>query len=243
MKTCSKCGESKPLEAYNKKHTAKDGLHSQCKACMKVYNDANKERKKAGAAAWREANKERNLANALAWYKANKERAQASRAVWTEVNKDRLAAQQAEWYKANRDRKRATSAKWYKANKERGKASAQAWREANKERAQASRAVWAKANPDKCVESAHRYRTRKADNGVNLVTAAETAAIAAMPCTACKAGGPSTVDHIIPIVRGGAHTIGNLMPLCKSCNASKRDMLYTEWKYSARPQALKAFAA
>lgn len=51
-----------------------------------------------------------------------------------------------------------------------------------------------------------------------------------LPCTYC--GGPGgTADHVIPISRGGFHTEGNLVPACRSCNSSKRDLLLVEWRY------------
>ena len=147
---------------------------------------------------------------------------------WREANKDRHAAKNAAWNEANKDRRATTGAAWY---------------EANKDRKAATGAAWHAANLDKVAASTHRYRARKASNGVNLVTAAETAAIIAQPCMACDAPAPSTVEHLIPISRGGAHTIGNLAPLCQPCNSSKRDMTWAEWKYSNRAQAKKAFAA
>lgn len=89
----------------------------------------------------------------------------------------------------------------------------------------------------------NRRQARKNANGGNLVKANEMIAIAARPCTACAAPAPSTVDHVIPVARGGPHSIGNLMPLCRSCNSSKHDMLWIEWKHSNRPQAVLAFAS
>jgi 5-methylcytosine-specific restriction endonuclease McrA len=40
-----------------------------------------------------------------------------------------------------------------------------------------------------------------------------------------------TMDHVIPISRGGRHAIGNLMPICKHCNSSKGPKLLSEWRY------------
>jgi 5-methylcytosine-specific restriction endonuclease McrA len=34
-----------------------------------------------------------------------------------------------------------------------------------------------------------------------------------------------TIDHIIPINRGGTDTLDNLQPACRACNRSKSDLL------------------
>jgi 5-methylcytosine-specific restriction endonuclease McrA len=39
-----------------------------------------------------------------------------------------------------------------------------------------------------------------------------------------------TMDHIVPIVRGGKSTKGNLGPACKECNSKKKYMLPMEWE-------------
>lgn len=39
-----------------------------------------------------------------------------------------------------------------------------------------------------------------------------------------------TLDHIVPLVRGGRSTRGNCVPACKECNTRKRDLLPTEWQ-------------
>lgn len=39
-----------------------------------------------------------------------------------------------------------------------------------------------------------------------------------------------TMDHLIPIVRGGRSTKGNVVPACKECNAKKKYRLLMEWE-------------
>lgn len=38
-----------------------------------------------------------------------------------------------------------------------------------------------------------------------------------------------TMDHRIPLVRGGRSTRGNLVPACKACNNAKKHLLPMEW--------------
>ena len=38
-----------------------------------------------------------------------------------------------------------------------------------------------------------------------------------------------TMDHIIPIIRGGKSTKNNLATACKDCNNKKKHMLPMEW--------------
>jgi 5-methylcytosine-specific restriction endonuclease McrA len=39
-----------------------------------------------------------------------------------------------------------------------------------------------------------------------------------------------TMDHIVPIIRGGRSTKGNVVPCCKQCNSNKKHMLPVEWE-------------
>ncbi len=38
-----------------------------------------------------------------------------------------------------------------------------------------------------------------------------------------------TMDHIVPLSRGGKSTKGNLVPSCKTCNTQKKSLLPMEW--------------
>jgi 5-methylcytosine-specific restriction enzyme A len=39
-----------------------------------------------------------------------------------------------------------------------------------------------------------------------------------------------TMDHIVPLARGGKSTKGNLAPACKTCNTQKKQLLPMEWE-------------
>lgn len=38
------------------------------------------------------------------------------------------------------------------------------------------------------------------------------------------------MDHLVPLARGGRHTIGNVLPACRRCNGTKNARLLIEWK-------------
>lgn len=39
-----------------------------------------------------------------------------------------------------------------------------------------------------------------------------------------------TMDHIVPLGRGGTSRRGNVVPACKACNTRKRSLLPIEWQ-------------
>jgi 5-methylcytosine-specific restriction endonuclease McrA len=39
-----------------------------------------------------------------------------------------------------------------------------------------------------------------------------------------------TMDHLVPLTRGGRSTRDNLVPSCKPCNNLKKNMLPLEWE-------------
>jgi len=38
-----------------------------------------------------------------------------------------------------------------------------------------------------------------------------------------------TMDHIVPVARGGRSVKGNVVPACKMCNTRKKQLLPMEW--------------
>jgi 5-methylcytosine-specific restriction endonuclease McrA len=52
-------------------------------------------------------------------------------------------------------------------------------------------------------------------------------------CYYCEQVTPAdelTMDHIVPVARGGKTTKGNVVPACKLCNNKKKQLLPMEWE-------------
>jgi len=52
-------------------------------------------------------------------------------------------------------------------------------------------------------------------------------------CAYCQAPA-TTLDHVVPISQGGAHSKANLVPACKSCNSSKHTRPLLVWLATRR---------
>jgi 5-methylcytosine-specific restriction endonuclease McrA len=39
-----------------------------------------------------------------------------------------------------------------------------------------------------------------------------------------------TLDHVVPLVRGGRSVRSNMVPACKDCNTRKQSLLAWEWQ-------------
>ena len=89
---------------------------------------------------------------------------------------------------------------------------------------QVSNTVWEAANPDKIAVYAHNERARKNGNGGSH-TATDLRALwekQHQRCAYCKIKlTPRTLDHIIPLSKGGTNNPDNLAWVCKPCNSRK----------------------
>ena len=62
-------------------------------------------------------------------------------------------------------------------------------------------------------------------------------------CAYCNEALVTTVDHVVPLIRGGTNYEGNLAPCCRPCNSSKAGRMVIEWRTGKRlPRMGRAFA-
>ena len=125
---------------------------------------------------------------------------------------------------------------YQKSNKDKIAGYTKKYRLANKDKIVKYQRAYGKAHPEVSAKSVNKRRALKAGNGVFSVSDKELKRIRNSDCTHCGAVGPSHIDHVIPLSRGGAHSLGNLMPLCKSCNSSKGALFYMAFRMRATAQ-------
>ncbi len=79
---------------------------------------------------------------------------------------------------------------------------------------------------------AARRRKRRVDLADNDLTPAQWAAIRQAWGCCAYCGAATTAlqrDCVLPISRGGRYTLENVVPACRSCNASKSNDEVTRW--------------
>jgi 5-methylcytosine-specific restriction endonuclease McrA len=147
---------------------------------------------------------------ARAWAKANPEKYKKQ---WQKQNKKR-------WVEQKQDQTYMTKKAIYRQeNSARRVATAKAWNQANRERFTLH------------VANSHIKRKIAKDARAYKILDKEYKRLYNSPCAFCGATEKITMDHIIPISRSGNHSIGNLQPLCRRCNSSKKSRLVSEYKY------------
>lgn len=127
----------------------------------------------------------------------------------------------------------------YEADKPRAKARAKQWKTNNPERAKELARRNANTPKGKIVAKRHSWERR----ALRL----KALVVGAPPITSewfdglktehdnkcfycCDSNRPLTMDHVIPLKRGGKHIRENIVPSCKSCNCKKSARLISEWR-------------
>jgi 5-methylcytosine-specific restriction endonuclease McrA len=144
------------------------------------------------------------------------------------------------WVKANPEKYKK---QWQKKNKRRWAEQKQdqvymtkkaIYRQENSEKRVATAKAWNQANPQRyAIHVANSRIKRKIakDARTYKILDKEYRRLYNSPCAFCGDTKNITMDHIIPISRSGNHSIGNLQPLCKKCNSSKKSRFISEYKY------------
>lgn len=120
QKKCSKCGEVKPLEGFNKHARSKDGRQAHCRDCMKEVNRkwyaANTDRKREYIQNWQKANPEKMRARQHKYWMANVEKCRERGRKWRESNPGKQGELSRKWREANPEKSREIARRTGKKN-------------------------------------------------------------------------------------------------------------------------------
>lgn len=215
MKTCTKCEKILPIAQFHKKTKAKDGLNPSCRKCvsakMSEYYQSNKEECRERSAKWTASNTDRVKENGRKWYQVQAEKVKDSARDWSSKNREKRREINRKYAAANREKIRAKNLAYI----ERLKKESPAVLREQARRAQALRRAREK--------SAGGFISQ--ENWNAIIGVFETGV-----CLYCGTYGHKlTMDHWVPVSRGGGTEAGNLIPCCKSCNSKKRDMPPEDW--------------
>lgn len=144
--------------------------------------------------------------------------------------KEQRSSYHKEYYSKTKEHKLERSKINYLKNRELRKKQITEWNKANRDRINYLQRERYKTNPESKIEHKHRRRARLYNNGVYEVSAKFLRNLRNSPCVMCGSTDNISVDHIVPVSRGGRHAEGNLQPLCGLCNSSKSNRTMMEWK-------------
>ena len=224
VKKCTLCGVTYPAapEYYHRDKQGKFGLVARCKVCM-----ANLQREylktKEGKATRRRYKQSEKGRESRRRYKRGE------------------AGQEAEKRRRGSEARRMAQAKYRQSESGKQVYRKQRARYRNTPHEQSQRRKYFKSDSYKSTSRRYwsspegkevrraqnsRYRANKLSAGGSF-TPEEFKALCKFygnKCLCCKSQGvPLEADHVVPLSKGGSNDIGNIQPLCRSCNGRKAD--------------------
>lgn len=206
-KICTRCQTNKDYSGFYRSKQAKDGYESWCKDCRielsrKRYAPKKEKIKDERQEYYRDGLKR---CKECEQYKPTGSYGHHS-THWDRLNHICSQCIKNRKYQKNPE----TSKKWYQNNRihtlQRGK-------------------EWAKNNRDKTRAIWHRYKTRKI-NAIGKFTASQIEKLKQYycpdgKCLKCYEVRKLTIDHVVPLSKGGSNCIENIQLLCGNCNSGK----------------------
>lgn len=223
-RVCRKCGVEKSLTCEHF-HTTNGKAHTWrhvCKACRREEDRERNGWKAQGPKLSAEEVRRRARDGCKRWYSQNADRQaariQAGRRNDPEFHKGRDKF----YYERHKDAKKARAADYRKRNPENVQKWNREWRERNGPR---------KRPPEQNAEYLHRRRFRLGrGQGLTASDIRSKTARQSGLCYYCEAAKKLTVEHFVPLSRGGLNEPANVVMACASCNYSKGKKLPWEWK-------------
>jgi 5-methylcytosine-specific restriction endonuclease McrA len=148
---------------------------------------------------------------------------------WRTSHPDKYKESQRRSRNKQKESNQKYSAAYRKAHPEKKREGMRRWRERHPEMVN----LWRKLNPFKALEYKQNRRSREEFDG-GSITAEEWESVLDRYGHHCLYPGcvetKVTMDHVIPLSKGGRHSIDNVQPLCKRHN-SRKNASYVDYRH------------
>ena len=235
VKKCTKCGETKPLEAFCVDRATRTGRKPRCRGCVsadkKDWARRNPDKRREWHLRWARQNPEKRKAGEVRFRENHKEQLRLQAQEYRKANPDEAV----EYRKRNADKIRERNRIWRANNPDKVKASQEAralrFTALDRKRAADATREWSKANPGKSAMQRYAFRARKE---VNLAKFREEdlADIGEIYAEAMRlseeTGQRMVCDHIFPLkgkTVSGLHVAANIRVVTNSVNSRKSKFL------------------
>ena len=208
-KRCPKCGETKPIEGFYKNKSRKDGYSAWCKNCDNINHKKHIQNNREYM---REYEKYEYYKN----HEAHKRRSRE----YAHKNKDKVKQARTEYYQKNRDQILAQNRLYNQTNKDKIDLRNKAYYESHKE----DFIFKARERKKKIKDTKDGTITKEA---LDMMYESQYHKCNYCNCDLDQFG--KHLDHILPLSRGGRHTLNNVHWICPRCNLSKNDKTEEEW--------------
>ena len=164
-----------------------------------------------------------------AYYDAHRDEVRAKRAAWYVAHRDELMPKHAAYNASHREQHAA----YYVTHHEEMRVKDLVRNPLRRPAKRPYMAVYDVTHRDEKQERERIRKARQAGNGAFTVLPRDWRRMLHRyrnACAYCGRSGVLTREHVIPIARGGRHSIGNLLPACRGCNFGKNRKLLIEWR-------------
>ena len=254
-KICNTCKINKKITEYGIRKGTLDGHNYKCKECDAIYKREHylkhQDRYLKEKKIYREENKDKLNKQSMELYYKNRDRYNISKKIYREKhkdkfsklskqyyidNKERIVKQKKEFYENNKERMNLISKNNYIKNRKYYNESSKKYRKDNPLRCSRLKKEWSQTIDGKLSKKTNNHKR----NSKIRTTNDKTITIKSLnnlleeqnnKCKYCNIDLDFNVkfqvhlDHIVPIAKGGQHSIKNVVFSCKRCNLKKSDKI------------------
>ena len=220
---CIVCGEKFTVKSSQKKICSSRCRKKRQLFLTKKWAQENPEKTTNSRKKWFEGNEIKRKECANKYYHKNKKKSKEYR----EINKEKISKKRKKHYNDNKEKIKKQREK----NKESLSKKSREYYKKNKEKVKENNKKWIKENRDHKSMLTHlrREKEKKTKGFSDKIESFKIRMEEIGECVFCGSKENITIDHLIPISKGGSNEINNLFPACRSCNSSKNASDWLEW--------------